>query len=275
MAPAFVYSGTSCFTREPGSIFSEIPLTIGGVYATDDNKFPCFIVSGLTDVQYGNFGVKPNIGINGSTVTPIPYSAITTGDLTLYDQDSVNGFNNIEWQFPNPFGNFYFFANNTPQIFVSSNGILNFDVDDGSCCFEQNYPGDSISPEYGQRGIFLSEYGDVISDNHGLIYSIYTGYTNSGQNYVIQLQGTYLNDFTLPFGSENLVYSYIFYNSNQNIVDLVIQYNPYGGLIRPLGGVGSPYSFNYSSTFSGTSGTAFRINANTGYDSCLSCMQYG
>jgi hypothetical protein len=273
MAPAFVYSGTSCFTREPGSIFSEIPLTIGGVYATDDNKFPCFIVSGLTDVQYGNFGVKPNIGINGSTVTPIPYSAITTGDLTLYDQDSVNGFNNIEWQFPNPFGNFYFFANNTPQIFVSSNGILNFDVDDGSCCFEQNYPGDSISPEYGQRGIFLSEYGDVISDNHGLIYSIYTGYTNSGQNYVIQLQGTYLNDFTLPFGSENLVYSYIFYNSNQNIVDLVIQYNPYGGLIRPLGGVGSPYSFNYSSTFSGTSGTAFRINANTGYDSCLSCMQ--
>ena len=44
-------------------------------------------------------------------------------------------------------------------------------------------------------------------------------------------------------------------------------------MIRPLGGVGSFYSFNYSSTFSGTSGTAFRINANTGYDSCLSCMQ--
>jgi hypothetical protein len=270
MAYPFIYSGSSCFGNYPGTIGSDIPLTIGGVYATNDNKSPCFIVSGLTESE-PNYEV--NKDINGSTVTPIPYSAISTGDLTLYDQDSVSGFDNIEWQFPNPFGNFYFFANNTSQIYVSSNGILNFNVDDGSCCFEQNYPGDSISPEYGQRGIFLSEYGDVTSDNDGLIYSIYTGYTNSNQNFVIQLQGTYRSDFTLPFGSENLVYSYIFYNSNQNIVDLVIQYNPYGGLIRPLGGVGSPYSFNYSSTFSGTSGTAFRINANTGYDSCLSCMQ--
>ena len=269
---AFIYSGTSCFTNQPGTIESQIPLTIGGVYATDNSYHACFIVSGLTEGKYGNFGIRTNQVINGSTVTPIPYSAITTGDLTLYDQDSL-GIDNTEWQFPNPFGSFYFFTYNTPQIFVSSNGILNFDNYDGNCCFKQIYPGNSISPEYGQRGIFISEYGNVDNDNDGVVYSIYTGYTNSNQNFVIQLQGTYRNDFTLPFGSENLIYSYIFHNSNQSIVDLVIQYNPHGGLVRPLGGVGSSFSHNYSSTFSGTSGTAFRINANTGYDSCLSCMQ--
>ena len=273
MAYPFTYSGSSCFSNQPGIIGSDIPLTIGGVYATDGSKEPCFTVSGLTDSEFGEFVVGVNGQINGSTITPIPYSAITTGGLTLYDQDSVSGIDNKEWEFPNPFTEFYFFTYNTNSIFVSTNGILNFDGDDGSCCFGQNYPGNSLSPEYGQRGIFLSDYGDVTTDNDGLIYSIYTGYTNSGQNYVIQLQGTYVNDFTLPFGSENLLYSYIFYNSNKTIVDLVIQYNPYGGLIRPLGGVGSNLSFNYSSTFSGTSGTAFRINANTGYDSCLSCMQ--
>jgi len=277
MAPAFVYSGTSCFSNQLGLIGSDIPLTINGVYATDDGKNPCVTVLGLYnegEERFGDFYVFPNFQINGSTITSIPYSAISTGDLTLYEQNSVDGFDNIEWQFPNPFGNFYFFTQNTSQIFVSSNGILNFDTYNDSCCFGQNYPGNSLSPEYGQRGIFLSEYGESSNyDNDALIYSIYTGYTNSNQNFVIQLQGTYRLDFTLPFGSENLVYSYIFHNSNQNIVDLIIQYNPNGGLVRPLGGVGSPLSLNYSSTFSGTSGTAFRINANTGYDSCLSCMQ--
>ena len=276
MAYPFTYSGSSCFSNIPETIGSNIPLTIGGVYATDNVEIPCVIVSGLTDGEFGDFGVGVNREINGSTITPIPYSAISTGDLTLYDQNSVDGFDDIEWEFPNPFTEFYFFTYNTNSIFVSSNGILNFDGYDDSCCFSHNVPGNSLSPEFGQKGIFLSEYGGIDGnsyDNDALIYSIYTGYTNSGQNYVIQLQGTYLNDFTLPFGSENLVYSYIFYNSDKTIVDLVIQYNPHGGLVRPLGGVGSPYSFNYSSTFSGTSGTAFRINANTGYDSCLSCMQ--
>jgi hypothetical protein len=274
MAYPFIYSGTSCFNNQIGTIGSDIPLTIGGVYATDDSTVPCVTVLGLYtgEGKFGSFGIGTNDKINGSTVTPIPYSSITTGDLTLYDQNSI-GFDNIEWDFPNPFGNFYFFTQNTPQIYVLSNGILNFDSYYDGCCFYQNYPGNSLSPEFGQKGIFISEYGDVDNDNDALIYSIYTGYTNSNQNFVIQLQGTYLNDFTLPFGSENLVYSYIFHNSNQNIVDLVIQYNPHGGLVRPLGGVGSPVSLNYSSTFSGTSGTAFRINANTGYDSCLSCMQ--
>jgi len=91
---AFNYSGSSCFTRQPGTIGSETPLTIGGVYATDNGYHSCFIVSGLTEDK-GNFGVKPNIEINGSTVTPIPYSAITTGDLTLYEQDS-GGIDNTE-----------------------------------------------------------------------------------------------------------------------------------------------------------------------------------
>jgi len=271
----FIYSGSSCFTREPGTIGSETPLTIGGVYATNNGYYSCFIVSGLTEDKFGNFRVETNQYINGSTVTPIPYSAISTGDLTLYDQNSVDGFDDIEWEFPNPFGDFYFFTYNTPLIYVSSNGILNFDGYNDSCCFEQTYPGNSFSPEFEQRGIFISEYGDGVRnfDNDALIYSIYTGYTNSNQNFVIQLQGTYLNDFTLPFGSENLLYSYIFHNSDKNIVDLVIQYNPHGGLVRNLSGVGSQFSPNYSSTFSGSSGTAFRINANTGYNSCLACLR--
>lgn len=271
---AFLYSGSSCFTRQVGVIGSNIPLTIGGVYATESSNNSCFIVSGLTEVEIGDFGTSVNKNINGSTITPIPYSAITTGDLTLYDQDSVSGFDNIEWPFPNPFGQFYFFANNTPGILVSSNGILNFDGYNDDCCFGQSFPGNSLSPELGQRGIFLSEYGSSTNyDNDGLIYSIYTGYTNSNQNFVIQLQGTYRSDFILPFGSENLLYSYIFHNSDKTIVDLVIQYNPHGGLVRNLSGVGSPYAKNYSSTFSGSSGTAFRINANTGYNSCLACLR--
>ena len=269
----FIYSGSSCFFNQPGVIFSDLPLTIGGVYATRDEKNPCFIVSGLTSLEFGNFGVEVNPEINGSTITPIPYSAISTSSLTLYDQDTVSGFDDVEWQFPNPFGTFYFFTYNRPDIYVSSNGILNFDSYNSDCCFKQNIPGNSLSPEYGQKGIFLSEYGGIDYDNDALIYSVYTGYTNSNQNFVIQLQGTYLNDFTLPFGSENLVYSYIFHNSNRNIVDLVIQYNPHGGLVRELSGVGSPGARNYSSTFSGSSGTAFRIDANTGYDSCLACLQ--
>jgi len=44
-------------------------------------------------------------------------------------------------------------------------------------------------------------------------------------------------------------------------------------LVRNLSGVGSRFSPNYSSTFSGSSGTAFRINANTGYNSCLACLR--
>lgn len=272
MAALFTYSGSSCFFNQPGLIYSDLPLTIGGVYATRDEKNPCVIISGLTSLEFGNFGVEVNPEINGSTITPIPYSAISTGDLILYDQDT-NGFDNQEWQFPNPFGTFYFFTYNRPDIFVSSNGILNFDSYNGNCCFAQIYQGNSLSPEYTQKGIFLSEYGSVDKDNDGLIYSIYTGYTNSNQNFVIQLQGTYNIDFKLPFGSENLVYSYIFHNSNRNIVDLVIQYNPHGGLVRELSGVGSTGARNYSSTFSGSSGTAFRIDANTGYDSCLACLQ--
>ncbi len=101
----FIYSGSSCFTREPGTIGSQTPLTIGGVYATNNSKNSCFIVSGLTEIELDTIpNYEVNNQINGSTVTPIPYSAITTGDLTLYDQDSVSGFDNIEWQFPKLLG---------------------------------------------------------------------------------------------------------------------------------------------------------------------------
>ncbi len=54
----FLYSGSSCFTGQPGNIRSQIPLTIGGVYATDNGYYSCFIVSGLSSNISGRLSIK-------------------------------------------------------------------------------------------------------------------------------------------------------------------------------------------------------------------------
>jgi hypothetical protein len=136
------------------------------------------------------------------------------------------------------------------SVHVGTNGYLTFGGGYSNCCI--NEPED-IPTLVGYPGVFLS-----IQGTDGLLYNLLTGYTNSGETFVIRYEGTYRN---IPSGSPDLIYNYLFYKSVPNLVVMVIESNP--NQSSNESGISDAKQTTYLATFDGSSNKAYAITTNS------------
>ena len=137
------------------------------------------------------------------------------------------------------------------SIYVSSNGYATFGGGSANCCF--NLP-TQIPTSVGFPGIFLSTFSTDC-----VLFTLSSGYTNSGETFVIRFEGTNrLNP--APPESPDLIYNYVFYNNNPQIIDFVIESNP---TMIDGSGISDGINPQFLTKFEGAGNTSFRLSTNT------------
>ena len=211
---------------------------------------------------------------NNSNVTSIPYSPIDSGSLSLVDLSPyippVDD-RNYSVELPMDF-DVNFLGNTYTSVFVGTNSYITFgggvncyglkfpDDIPKTCAFFENTTGLDSLP-----GIVISTFGysDFVNffDNDTELSYLYTGSTDGGNNYVVRFEGIYYADRIISTAT-TVVFNYIFYKDNPNIIDIVIEQNPKVGLYNPLGGISNGTS-RYIGTFTCNSQTSWRLDVSS------------
>lgn len=188
------------------------------------------------------FDVTVNTSLLYSNVSQIDYSPIDSSgfDIIYTDGDDVV----VEVDFPEGVSQ-QFFNSYYSTAYVCSNAYLTFGGGSSACCF--NEPQD-IPSAVGFPGVFLG-----INGTDGLLYNLYTGYTNSGSSFVIRFEGSYRN---IPSEPADLIFNYVFPLATLPYFDIIIESNPYS---TGNSGVSDGVTPSYLATFTGNSQTSFRI----------------
>lgn len=195
------------------------------------------------------FTITLDTSLDTATSTEITYSPIDpTGFGVIfsgYTDDEV-----IPVNLPTDF-DVSFLGLPYTSIYVSSNGYATFGGGSANCCF--SLPS-GIPSSVGYPGIFLSTFGaDCI------LFTLTSGYTNSGETFVIRYEGTNrLNP--APPESPDLIYNFVFYNNNPQIIDFVIESNP---TMINGSGISDGINPSYLTQFEGAGNTSFRLSTNT------------
>jgi hypothetical protein len=225
------------------SIFSTSDLTnlfTSGKVILDDNILSYSSTSYVN--QYFNLGMTENL--NNASVQSLTYSAINPSSFTVIYSDGDDVYVNV----PFPEGFSCNFLNvSYSSVSISSNAYLTFGGGSSQCCF--SIPGGI--PSIGLPGIYLNIFG-----MDGILNTLYTGYTNSNQNYVLRFEGTYR---LLPQSPPDLIINFVFDLINPNTIDIIVESNP---LNEGDSGVADALTPTFLGTFNASSGTAFRITTN-------------
>jgi hypothetical protein len=197
-----------------------------------------------SSAQFNNpyFNVTVDKSLLYSNVSQIDYSPIDSSgfDIIYTDGDDVM----VEVSFPEGIYQ-QFFNSLYGTAYVCSNAYLTFGGGSSRCCF--NEPQD-IPSVVGFPGVFLG-----INGTDGLLYNLYTGYTNTGTSFVIRFEGSYRN---IPSEPADLIFNFVFPLATLPYFDIVIESNPYS---TGNSGVSDGVTPSYLATFTGNSQTSFRI----------------
>lgn len=195
------------------------------------------------------FTITLDTSLDTATSTQITYSPIDpTGFGYIFSGYTDDGL--VPVDLPTDF-DVYFLGLPYTSIYVSSNGYATFGGGSANCCF--SLPS-GIPTSVGYPGIFLSTFSTDC-----VLFTLSSGYTNSGETFVIRFEGTNrLNP--APPESPDLIYNYVFYKNNPQIIDFVIESNP---TMINGSGISDGINPSYLTQFEGSGNTSFRLSTNT------------
>lgn len=225
------------------SVFSTTDLTnlfTSGKVILDDNILTYSSTSYSN--QYFNLNLTENL--NNASVQSLTYSAINPSSFTVIYSDGDDVY--VDVPFPEGFS-CNFLNVSYSSVSISSNAYLTF----GGGSTDYDFPIPEGIPSVGLPGIYLNILG-----TDGILNTLYTGYTNSNQNFVLRFEGTYR---LLPQSPPDLIFNFVFDSVNPNTIDIIIESNP---LSQGDSGVADALTPTFLAAFNGVSGTAFRITTN-------------
>lgn len=200
------------------------------------------------------------------STTPITYSAITYTGLTLMPSAVTPDDAYIEVPFPPNFSS-NFLCRVYDRFYLTTNGYITFSA--GTTAFGFDIPNDI--PSFPQLpGVYLSTAtgtgGPTDSCMDGYLLNWYSGFTGSGNVFIVAFSGTPLTETT------QLNYSFVFYKNQPSYFDLVIKDNSIFCKGDSTGGVSDGVSTTFLATFDSTGGTAYRIT--TDLAACCECYDF-
>lgn len=230
-----------------------ITIDSGGVDLTSEFTSGRVILDGSiynyssTTLSGSYFTVNLTQSLNNAAADAFTYSPIDKSGFGVIFSGSVDD-TDFSLELPLDF-DVQFLSQSYSSVHVGSNGYLTFGGGYAGCCI--NEPVD-IPTSVGFPGVFLS-----IQGIDGLMYSLTSGYTNSGETFVVRYEGTYRD---VPSGSPDLIYNYLFYRSVPNLIVMVIESNPIQN--GTDSGVSDAKQTNFLTTFDGSSAKAYAISTN-------------